>query len=203
VRHTLTPRERQTNTEKETHTHNLEGETHTFSNITKLKLKIEKLRLYLKVITNNEITLRNITTFELEYKNEDFNKHLHPLFGSVKDNTELSNYLESPLNPQQKILEKALDEHKKGDIFNSFPKLINWLDDNAGKGSSRFCCVRDVCSHGKTDDAIHKVNQKFPNEFEFDDGIFNMDSQQNLQNLNMHLPEVFSQIEKTFLEKYV
>ena len=83
-------------------------------------------------------------------------------------------------------------------MFNGFPKLVNWLDENDHKGASRFCKIRDVCSHGVTDDAILKVNEYFPGEFEFEDNILRRDSYKNTESMQKHLPEVLRLIESIF-----
>ena len=171
--------------------------------ITNMTSKIDKLKLYLKIYSNNEVTLGHSNTYEIVENDRDFKKELLNSLDDIKNDSKLSGYLANPLDSQQKLLLRALDELNKGDILNAFPKLINWLDENAGKGSSRFCSVRDVCSHGRTDEAINKVKQDFPDEFDFDEDAFSIDSNLNRQNLHKHLPEVFSHIKKTFLAKYV
>ena len=171
--------------------------------INKMTAKIEKLKLYLKLCSNNEVTLGHANTYGIANSDEDFKKELLYSLDDIKNDSELSGYLETPLDSQQKLLMRALDELTNGDILNAFPKLINWLDENAGKGSSRFCCIRDVCSHGRTDEAVHKVKQDFPDEFDFDQDVFSIDSNLNRQNLNKHLPEVLSHIQKIFLAKYI
>ena len=119
--------------------------------ITNMTSKIDKLKLYLKIFSNNEVTLGHANTYEIVENDQDFKKELLNSLDDIKNDSELSGYLANPLDSQQKLLLRALDELNNGDIFNAFPKLINWLDENAGKGSSRFCSVRDVCSHGKTE----------------------------------------------------
>ena len=86
-------------------------------------------------------------------------------------------------------------------MFNGFPKLVNWLDENDHKGASRFCKIRDVCSHGVTDGAILKVNHDFPNEFEFEDNILKRDSFKNEQSIRKHLPEILRLIEFVFKKR--
>jgi|GEM_PF-6712973 len=171
--------------------------------INSMTAKIDKLKLYLKVYSNNEVTLGHANTYHAVKNEEEFKKEILHSLDDIKNDSELSEYFTNPLDSQQKLLLRALDELNNGDILNAFPKLINWLDENAGKGSSRFCCVRDVCSHGRTDGAVHKVKQDFPDEFDFDEDVFSIDSNQNKQNLHKYLPEVFSHIQKTFLEKYI
>jgi len=87
-------------------------------------------------------------------------------------------------------------------MFNGFPKLVNWLDDIDHKGASRFCSLRDVCSHGVTDAAIKIVNDSFPGEFEFEDNILRRDSQKNIQSMKKHLPEVLDQIKTIFKTRF-
>jgi len=171
--------------------------------INKMTSKIDKLKLYLKIYSNNEVTIGHSNSYQVVLNEEEFRKEILNSLDDIKNDSELSEYFSNPLDSQQKLLLRALDELNNGDILNAFPKLINWLDENAGKGSSRFCSIRDVCSHGRTDGAIHKVKQDFPNEFDFDEDVFSIDSNQNKQNLQKYLPEVFSHIQKTFLEKYI
>lgn len=76
---------------------------------------------------------------------------------ALKD-TKLPNYLNERITQQHLLLQTALDELQKDDMFNAFPKLVNWLDDNDSKGSSRFCSIRDSCDHGTLDE--HKAIKK-------------------------------------------
>ncbi len=170
----------------------------------RLDQKLENLKLYLNLFTDYEIDV------EVKYGPEfyDDKKSLYrydkDFFESLKE-PNLPKFLDSRITQQYVILQTALDEVFSGDMFNGFPKLINWLDDNDGKGSSKFCSIRDSCDHGRLDKAraIKKVNETFPDEFEFEDDILKRNSRKNIQSMKKHVPEVLEHVKKVFKRDFV
>lgn len=168
----------------------------------RLDQKLENLKLYLNLFTDYEIDV------EVKYGPEfyDDKKSLYRYdqnFFEVLKEPNLPKFIDSRITQQYKLLQGALDEVFNGDMFNGFPKLINWLDENDSKGSSRFCSIRDCCSHGKLDIAMKKVNETFPDEFEFEDDILKRDSRKNLMSMKKYLPEVLEHIKKVFKRDFV
>lgn len=168
----------------------------------KLDQKMDNLKLYLNLFTDYEIDVKSKEA-PLFFENKiDFDKEKQKSLDLLK-NPNLSNFLNSRFTQQHLMLQNGLDEVFGGDMFNGFPKLINWLDDINGKPSSRFCKIRDVCSHGVTDDAILKVNEEFPGEFQFEDKIFRRNSQKNIKSMKKYLPEIIEQIRDIFKRDFV
>ena len=170
----------------------------------RLKQKLENLKLYLNLFTDYEIDV------ELKYDPEFYSdkkslyRSTQNIFESLKE-PNLPKFIDSRITQQYVLLQTALDEVFSGDMFNGFPKLINWLDDNDGKGSSKFCSIRDSCDHGILDKnrAIKIVNETFPDEFEFEDDILKRNSQKNIKSMKKHLPEVLEHIKKVFKRDFV
>lgn len=170
----------------------------------KLQKQIINLKLYLNLYSHNAVDVRGRYSPEIFEQKEHYDKRLRDSLESLRD-AGLPNYLNKQTTQQQILLQIALDELKRDDMFNAFPKLINWLDDNDGKGSSRFCCIRDSCDHGKLDPnrAMKNTNDMFPGEFEFEDNILKRDSQMNKDSMKIHLPEVLDHIKQVFKRDYV
>jgi len=159
----------------------------------------------LSVILKSEIgsTMLSIPPQVFADKNE-FEKIILNSLDALRDD-KLPHYLNERTTQQHLLLQTALDELETSDMFNAFPKLINWLDDNDGKGSSRFCSIRDSCEHGilDKDRALKNVNEKFPGEFEFEDATLKRNSQKNIISMKKYLPEVLNHIKRIFKNKYV
>jgi len=167
----------------------------------KLEEQQKNLKLYLNLITDSWVTIKSTTEPQFYDKKEINDKYWKTVFEALQDSN-LPKFLSSRHSQQDIMLQMGLEEVTDNDLFNGFPKLINWLDDNDGKGSSRFCKIRDVCSHGVTDNAILKVNEEFPGEFEFEDNILRRDSNKNLQSIKKYLPEVLDQIKDIFKKRF-
>ena len=170
----------------------------------KLDQKLNNLKLYLNLFTDYEIDVQ-IKESPLFYEDKiEFDKEKQKDLDLLK-NPNLLNFLNNRGTQQHIMLQTGLDEVFDGDMFNGFPKLINWLDDNDGKGSSRFCCIRDSCDHGILDKnrAIKKANDLFPEEFEFEDNVLKRDSQKNVKSMKKYLPEVLEQIREVFKRDFV
>lgn len=170
----------------------------------KLQKQITNLKLYLNLYSNNAIDVKGRYSPEVFEDKNSYDQRLRDSLDSLRD-TNLPNYLNEQITQQHILLQTALDELKRGDMFNAFPKLINWIDDNDGKGSSRFCCIRDSCDHGVLDKdrAMKQVNDRFPGEFEFEDDVLKRDSAKNKESMQKHLPEVLEHIKQVFKRKYV
>jgi len=171
----------------------------------KLQKKLQNLKLYFNLYFHDQIDIKPRYSPEIFAKKEYLDKYLSKTLDVLHNEENLSTYLDKKYTQQHILLETALDELRKGDIFNSFPKLINWLDDNDTKGSSRFCCIRDASSHGalEVDRALKSINKKFPNEFEIEDNILKRNSQKNKDRMNYYLPEVLDHVKRIFKEKYI
>lgn len=167
----------------------------------KLDQQRKNLKLYLNLITESQIDV--IPGYEPEVHNKkiihdpDWQKTLK----SLQDST-ISKFVTSRHSQQDIMLQLGLNEVFSNDIFNGFPKLINWLDENDKKGASRFCSLRDACYHGSTDVAYKKVGEMFPGEFEFEGNILRRDSDKNIHAMVMYLPEVLTQIKKVFKRRF-
>jgi len=170
----------------------------------KLQKQITNLKLYLNLYSDNAIDIKGRYSPEVFEDKSSYDQRLRDSLGSLRD-ANLPNYLNGQTTQQHILLQTALEELKRGDMFNAFPKLINWLDDNDGKGSSRFCYVRDSCDHGILDKhrAIKNVNDNFPGEFEFEDDTLKRNSQMNIESMKRHLPEVLEHIKRVFKRDYV
>jgi len=171
----------------------------------KLELKLQNLKLFINLYFHNQIEIKARYSPECFAKKEYRDEKLADTLNALQNEKNLSAYLERRYTQQHTLLENALEELRKGYIFNAFPKLINWLDDNDKKGSSKFCCIRDASSHGKLDDdrALKTIYEKFPDEFEIEDNILKRNSEKNKERLNHYLPEVLEQVRCIFREKYI
>jgi hypothetical protein len=166
----------------------------------KLEQQRKNLKLYLNLITENRLDV--ISGYEPEiYEKKTIEKNWQKALDALRDKN-ISKFTNSRHTQQDIMLQTGLSEVFGGDLFNGFPKLINWLDENDKKGSSRFCSLRDACSHGITDVAYKKVNDMFPSEFQFEDNILRRDSQKNIQSIKKHLPEVLEQIKEIFKRRF-
>ena len=183
----------------------LETEEQTKEEIySKLQQQLRNLKLYLNLYSENAVDVIPHYSPEIFTDKNEFKKKILPSIDELTD-VKLPNYLSQRTTQQHILLQTALDELKSGQMFNAFPKLINWLDDNAGKGSSRFCAIRDSCDHGTLDKhrAIKNVNDSFPGEFEFEDDALKRDSQKNIKSMKKHMPEVLDHIKQVFKKKYI
>jgi len=168
----------------------------------RLDQKLENLKLYLNLFTDYEIDVEVKYGPEFYDDKKSLYRYGQNFFESLKE-PNLPKFIDSHITQQYKLLQGALDEVFNGDMFNGFPKLINWLDENDSKGSSRFCSIRDCCSHGKLDKAMKMVNETFPDEFEFEDDILKRDSRKNVMSMKKYLPEVLEHIKKVFKRDFV
>jgi len=181
----------------------LEVEEQTEKEIySKLQQQLTNLKLYLNLYSENAIDVIAHYSPEIFTDKNEFKKTILDSIDKLTD-VKLPNYLFQRTTQQHILLQTALDELKSGQMFNAFPKLINWLDENDGKGSSRFCAIRDSCDHGTLDKAMKKVNTNFPGEFEFEEDILKRDSQKNIQSMKKHMPEVLDHVKQVFKKKYV
>ena len=174
------------------------------ANKDEIELKLEhqrkNLKLYLNLITQKFVDVIQVDEPKINNEKIIYEENWQKTLELLQD-TKISKFVTSRHTQQDIMLQNGLDEVFDNDLFNGFPKLVNWLDDNDHKGASRFCKIRDVCSHGLTDDAILKVNQDFPGEFEFEDNVFKRDSYKNEQSMRKHLPEIFRLIEDIFKKR--
>lgn len=170
----------------------------------KFQQQIKNLKLYLNLYSENAIDIQARYSPEVFSDKNEYEKKILDSLDSLR-NTKLPNYLNGHSTQQHILLQTALDELRRGDMFNAFPDLINWLDDNDGKGSSRFCCIRDSCDHGTLDQdrAIKNTNDRFPGEFEFEDDALKRDSSKNMDSMKRYLPEVLDHIKEVFKRDYV
>ena len=183
----------------------LEAEGQTQDEIhEKIQKQITNLKLYLNLYSDNAVDVKARYSPEVFEDKSSYDQRLRDSLDSLRD-ANLPNYLNEKTTQQHILLQTALDELKREDMFNAFPKLINWLDDNDGKGSSRFCCIRDSCDHGRLDQnrAMKNTNDRFPSEFEFEDYILKRDSKMNKDSMQRHLPEVLDHIKRVFKRDYV
>lgn len=164
--------------------------------------KLQNLKLYLNLFTDYEIDPEIKYGPEFYDNKKSLIRYKQDFFECLIE-PNLPKFLEIWVNQHFVLLQEALDEVFNGDLFNGFSHLINWLDENDGKGSSRFCSIRDVCSHVRTDKAYLKVDELFPGEFEFEDRIFKRNSQKNIKSMNKHLPEVLEHVKKIFKRDFV
>lgn len=162
--------------------------------------EVKNLKLYINLYSDNNVDVIPESGYSA---GPDKWKPITALESLTND--KLSAYLSKRTTQQHLLLQTALDELKNNDMFNAFPKLINWLDENDHKGASRFCSIRDSCDHGTLEKyrAIKKVNDTFPDEFEFEDDILKRDSEKNKESMKKHLPEVMNHIKHVFKTKYV
>jgi len=168
----------------------------------KLDRQRKNLKLYLNLITEKYVDVISINEPEIHHEKKihdpEWQKSLELL-----QNPTISKFVNNRHTPQDVLLQIGLDQVFGDEKFDGFSKLVNWLDDNDHKGASRFCKIRDVCSHGVTDDAILKVEEIFPGEFEFESNVLIRNSQKNIQHLKKYLPEVLEHIKQIFKEKLV
>jgi hypothetical protein len=135
-------------------------------------IEIEFLRIYLDIVETRKNVYLEVDELLKNVNEQRFHE-----------------YLNKPINENEMLLIEALNLYQEGKVFESFPKLVNWLEDNQ-KIQTRFCPIRNCLSH-KTVESRNRVEEKFPNEFEFDeDGIFKRTSSKNHHNLKRYLPEL-------------
>jgi len=167
----------------------------------KLHDKFKKIQLFFKVFYP-EIQIRK--AFSPLYIDENSSVGLNRF--EPENMADLSSSLEKYMSrkfvAQEDLLDIALENIRSGSIFDGFSKLVNWLDENKSKGCSMFCSVRDVLSHGETDNAIKKVQEQFPNQFVFNDGVFDQTNVDNRKKIQEYLPELMKQVKRVFKEKY-
>jgi len=183
----------------------LESEDETEEKIYRnLGQQYKNFKLYLNLYSDNTIDAVLHDSPEIFSDKNEFEKKILNSLDALRDE-KLPHYLNERTTQQHILLQTALNELQAYEMFNAFPKLINWLDDNDGKGSSRFCSIRDSCEHGTLDKqrALKKVNEKFPGEFEFEDDILKRNSQKNIISMEKYLPEVLDHIKRIFKNKYV
>lgn len=170
----------------------------------KLQQQIKNLKLYLNLYSNNAVDVQARYSPEAFSDKSSYDQRIRDSLDALRD-ANLLNYLNGQTTQQHILLQTALEELQRGDMFNAFPKLINWLDDNDGKGSSRFCYIRDSCDHGRLDPnrAIRNLNTDFPGEFEFEDDALKRDSSKNIDSMKRYLLEVLNHIKRVFKRDYV
>jgi len=180
----------------------LEAEGENQDEVTsKLEQQRKNLKLYLNLISQQFVDV--IQESKPEFHNEKlvYEENWRKTLEVLQD-PNISKFVSSRYTQQDTILQIGLDEVFNNQMFNGFPKLVNWLDDNVQKGASRFCKIRDVCSHGVTDNAILKVNEEFPGKFEFEDKVLVRDSTKNDQSMRDLLPELLDQIKEVFKRRF-
>ena len=181
----------------------LEAEGQTKEEIfEKLQQQLKNLKLYLNLYSDNTVDAIQHNSHEIFSDKNECEKTLLDSLDTLED-TKLPSYLNKQSTQQHILLQTALDELRNEDLFNAFPKLINWLDDNDGKGSSRFCYIRDSCDHGVLDRTIQNVNYKFPDEFEFEDNTLKRNSPKNIASMKKYIPEVLTHVKQVFKREYV
>ncbi len=135
-------------------------------------------------------------------------KYGEPYMCQVLDVTskwnDLINYLDSELNEQENLLLIALkDLRRVGGIFDGFPKLVTWLDDNKATGISGFCAIRDGLSHGKLDRAYKSINEQFPDAFDFDENSVLKRNTHNANQLRTYVLQLQHMIDEVFKQKFI
>lgn len=161
------------------------------------KRKFQKFYEFLKVAMPNKITLRK-EVFGGHYETSDPNIEYTEVT-SLLDNitkTEFEKYLVEPNISASRLLLEGLEDYKNGKIFDAFSKLVNYSDDRPEV--KQFCALRDCVSHREVNIARPKVEQKFPNEFEFIGDQFRRDSDKNIQNLKKYWPQVLKEAQAKF-----
>ena len=174
----------------------------TFEIERELDKQKKNLKLYVNLITESQIDI--VPGYDPQFyeektiDSENWKKTLEAL-----QDTNISKLITNRYSQQDHLLQTGLTEcFSEGDIFNGFPKLINWLDENSKKGASRFCSLRDACVHGITDVASKNLEKDFPGEFEFEDNVLIRDSSKNSNSIYKHLPEVLEQIKTVFRSRF-
>jgi len=171
----------------------------------KLGQQIENLKLYINLNSGSQIDVKPAYSPEVFAERKYLDERLLDSLNFMVFDKNLPKYLDKKNTQQHKLLQLALDELGKDDIFNAFPKLINWLDENESIGTSKFCPIRDACNHGALDDdrALKKIDEKFPGQFEIEDNVLKRDSQKNKDQLKKYLPEVLEHVRRVFRTKYM
>lgn len=164
--------------------------------------QFKNLKLYLNLNTNNVVDIIEHDHVETFTNKNQYDRKVLNSLDALKE-TKLSKYLNERYTQQHVLLQSALDSIKEEKFFEGFSALVNWLDDNEGNGRSRFCPIRNACSHGKVDDAIIRVNEMFPEEFEFEDNVLIRNSQKNIESMKRYIPEILERIKEVFRTKYV
>ena len=95
----------------------------------KLQQQLTNLKLYLNLYSENAIDV--IPHYSPETFTDE-NKFKKTILDSIDELTDvkLLNYISQRTTQQHILLQTALNELKKGEMFNAFPKLIIWLDAN-------------------------------------------------------------------------
>lgn len=105
-----------------------------------------------------------VTVHTIHDKHQIHKKTLDELLVNIKPE-KLSKYIRKDVNENERKLFTAFREFHNGDLENSFPKLVNWLEDNKNI-QTKYCALRNCFSHKDVKDPQNVKNQ-FP-EFEFE-----------------------------------
>jgi hypothetical protein len=152
--------------------------------------KFKKLKIFLAIF-NPEILLIRQGTFDESSRPNLKNLELKPL--------EL--FLEEKYTEDEVWLDDALEDYSKHNIFDSFIKCINWLDGVVGNAATKYCSIRDVLAHLRTDRAIIFVKKDFP-EIEFDGKTIKKNIT-NKQILEKFMPDILLAIQSIYKKHFL
>lgn len=160
-----------------------------------LHMKIKKMRTYFAIIhpgTEIERAEWVQSTMEGDYR--------YPQ--KIIKLKELEDFFNKSVSEKERWLIEAINDFDKGNVFDSFQKLVNWLDDIEGKPATIYCSVRDNLSHLSTDGAVKKTKSNFPNYFEFE-GKTIMKNKHNEEKLIQIIPDLIKKAQESYSKNFI
>lgn len=103
----------------------------------KLEHQRKNLKLYLNLITQKFVDVIQIDEPKINNEKIIYEENWQKTIELLQD-TNISKFVTSRYTQQDIMLQLGLDEIFNNDLFNGFPKLVNWLDD---KGRTLLVCL--------------------------------------------------------------
>jgi len=176
-----------------------EGATHEEID-KKIDSKLEKLDLYLKLSKHYGLGRPHMKTEFFQTKEEIFGGkyfHFDEIFKGVDENSFIS-YLEKPIAQKEKVFIDSL--RKVNSDIKSFAEIVEYYEYIKGE-RTKFHWLRDVLSHIETNTAVERVNEHFPNEFDFEENELLRDSRKNQLAIKQYLDEILLELKPLFINK--
>ena len=95
------------------------------------------MKLYLNLITQKFVDVIQIDEPKINNEKIIYEENWQKTIELLQD-TNISKFVTSRYTQQDIMLQLGLDEIFNNDLFNGFPKLVNWLDD---KGRTLLVCL--------------------------------------------------------------
>jgi len=161
------------------------------------EMKFTKFYEFIKVLMPYRIQIRTELIrgdYNLGDPKVSFEKF--PTLLDTISNDEFEKYLLDTDIFQSRLLIEAINDFDDKKIFDAFAKLVNYSDDMPAV--QQFCSLRDSVSHREVNRARPRVEEQFPNEFEFNGDSFVRDSSKNIENIKKYWPIVLKEAQAKF-----